>query len=242
MTNLPGFSGGGGSGDIFVKWNGKDVSQFEASPANLPAGWSVPVLSVVADVTAPSGSVLRLGWTGDASLDTLVWLLNDTPAWESALTDDDNRSVEMTMDVTVGGAGGHLAGFAFLGDDTDGAGYHGFQIAQTSPNGDTSILEQGVVDASNISIGSSTVAMRYRVRVIAGKQAGVPPTWIASWRALADGATSEGREDQTPLTAAGASWNNLACDRLGICINAASAGAHTVDIRHLNFKLLKEAA
>ena len=240
MTFLPGLGGGGGPAvdNLFMKWNGEDVSQFEGSPAFIPAGWSAPTLSVVADATAPSGFILRLEVTATAGVGTLVWLLNTTPVWEPS--GNDNRSFVFEMETTISSSSISI-GPAFLCDDV--GNFHGYGVSDSSGNSTIGRIDDGV-EAAVCTGGPTTLGPAvWRSFVNAGKQAGAPPTWIRNCIVHGTGGAVGVRDTQADIGGApGASWNNLACDRLGLVVIANLAATLQFDFRALNFSLLKQAA
>jgi len=241
VTHLPDILGGGGAGGLFMKWNGVDASQFEPSPAFISPGWSAPTLVAVADATAPSGFVLRLEVTADAGVGSLVWLLNTTPDWEP--TGNDNRSFEAEIEVTMPSSAISM-GVAFLGDDV--GNYHGYGVSLSSANSTIGRIDDGVEAAA----GSTVTALNngpglFRWNVSAGKQAGAPPTWVNSSILTAvpgAGSFSAVHDSQASIGGApGASWNNLACDRVGLIVITNFAATHQFDMRAINFSLKRAA-
>jgi hypothetical protein len=234
--------GGGGGGDtLFMKWNGIDTSQFEASPAFLPSGWSAPSLSVVADPLAPSGNVLRLQFTATAGAATIYWLLAATPPWEPEAISKDNRSFDYVQDLTIPSAS-VAVGPAYL-CDVSGT-FHGHAHCQNAINGVASRVDNGV-ETTGVTLGTKgePQASLHEYKTHAGKQAGAPPTWLQVVKGASPSQELTIREDQTAVGGApGATWNSLACDRIGIAVLASLAAGHTFDFRALSFALRKEAA
>jgi len=239
VTNLPaiGGGGGGGAGELWRKWDGLTTSLFEATPALLPAGWSAATISVVADPAKPSGAVLRFQVTADATQETMFWLLAGTPPWSGG--DGDNRSFEMEFETTQP-SGNQGAGPAILCDDS--GSFHGYSTVLLAPTGIGSRIDAGVETFNSLGFGvTSGGPGLFRHLVVAGKQPAADPSFIMNLDN--PGQTAARRVTQTIVAGVPpASWDALACDRIGLAFHSNGVGTHTFDLDSFNVRIIEEAA
>jgi hypothetical protein len=227
---------GGGGGGVWLKWNGVDTTQFEASPAFIAPGWSAPSLSVVADADAPAGAVLRLQVTVTAGNGSLFWLLNDTPPWD---TTGANRSMIYQIQTQVAVATSAI-GFAFLCDDV--GTFHGHSFTHSVGNDIVARVDADVEATAVVATSTSSGPAHWRDTLHAGKVAAQPPGYIFhTTSSTQSGTTLSSYGDSLSIVAAQpSSWDNLACDRVGIAVFANTSTTLTFDFNAVSFSVVKE--
>ena len=218
--------------DLIAQWNGADTSVMAATAARIPAGWSAAV-SVVADTAMPWRNSLRFAVTHDNTEATLFWMLATTPGWTG-----NNRSFALEFEMAaMPHVNSALIGAAFL-CDTAGS-FHGYASTMTLPNNVLVRIDAGTQTQAPVT-GRAKAPVLFRQHVLAAKISGSSPNWVCNM----DNPYMPGerRDVQTDIGGTPpASWNSLACDRIGLAlhINGAAVPGPTTnfDIQSLTAKL-----
>lgn len=212
----------GAGGELVAQWNRIDTSQFEGAAA-FADGAGAGSLSVVA--VGERGNALRL--TSSAGTTAHLAFL----AIDPIVFPDERRDLIFEIECfdIVEGAGGY-GGLVVLADDV--GTYHALNhlphgVAEWSSRVDAATRNDSGSTGSGAGVGGgfSTTVVRGR------KPAGAPPeisSWVSSLSSTAGvfgepkrtGTNRGGVPSMGDGTALAASWNSLACDRWGICLQS----------------------
>ena len=219
--------------DPIWEWNGVDATQFEGSPAH-QSGGSIAnaTLTVVPAAGAPSGNVLRFTTTGLGTGWAHILAVDPLP-----LVLDEPRSFRWEFLLWQRPAYG---GLAFLGDNV--GAYHAWAWSWASNAGwrhriDADVAFQVVGSSTNNALTAGTFGPSLvKINAKLHKPSGAPPEFHISgvglfinggdWSGMYHSGT--GNVDSNFQTAAGdepASWDNLACDRWGLQLQASGGGS-----------------
>ena len=227
MTYIPD-TGGGGS-NLLWEWNGTDTTQFDGSVAAAHLFVNT-ALTVVADTTLPGQNKLRLTADPGSGGGGAVWLIASPLIFTGTLR---RYAIEYEVENIAAPTGS--GGVAFIADDSQANLYSHqwcFGIGGEAIRFDNGTWEQGGGTKTVHGQGSGASRALVRVHVRGEKPAGSQPIWSvyahSETRHNVYGASM--KYTRPAFTAWSSGWNSLACDRVGLAINAGSGDAPVFDI------------
>ena len=229
----PGIVAGGsaaGANRLLWAWNETDVSQFDGTVAAEHL-FSGTTLTVVTDTTLPGQKKLRLTAPAGSGGGGAAWLITAPLVFTGTM-----RRYLVEYEVADLDANG--GGVCFMADDSQ-ANFHGHQYVFGAAgwptrynNGTWSLGAQtNTVHGLGANVGRALVRMHVRGEKPAGSQ----PIWSVYANSETDhnvfGACM--KHTDPGFSAWDSSWNSLACDRVGLSIDAGSGNAPVFDITAL---------
>jgi hypothetical protein len=208
---------------VIWEWNGEDTTQFAASADHVSGnGGPTPALTVEADSALPGGGYLQLTCTGTGT-GAVVWLAIDP------IDPDTYPVIDIEMEVEQLTAA--YGGISFLAGDALSADFHAYLLTDGAA-GWFGRIDADALEGEGGSQITSTLALTargiVRKRIVMEKVAETEPKFVAysegTVAAGADARSVRSHDDygDRPVPS---TWEDAACDRWGLALQAGGGSA-----------------